>query len=232
LKTLPSSVEGLLIHGPDTSSFEDGLVSVLGRAPRELLVPALPYSVIVENRSDQTVAYLGVRFDMVNSRGQQLSVVHYADALRNPAKAELRPGGRRFICAEPEYTSLVIRGDVAARTRGRLNLENLRKMLQVRASIDCAAFSDGRFVGPDSQNAFDRLARERETEAALMAELEALRDAPEGDLPGLLYKAVQDPENRARRGAARKVLEAFEAGGAAEALSRAQNFRYRIALFR
>src|SRR4051812_7980596 len=105
----PSPVEGILLHTHGTPGFEEGLISVLGRAPREILLPALPYSVIVENQTDQIVAYLGIRFDMISPKSQKISVVHYADALRNPAKAELRPGARRFICAEPEYTSLVIR---------------------------------------------------------------------------------------------------------------------------
>ena len=232
MKTLPSPVDGILIHGPDTPEFEHGLVTLLGRAPRELLRPAIPFSVIVENRTDRTVAYLGVRFDMVSARAQQFSVVHYADTLRNPAKAELRPGVSRFICAEPAYTALVIRGDVAAHTRGRMNLDNLRKMLQVKASVDCVAFADGSFFGPDSQGAFDRLATERQIEEALIAELNVLGNAPDPEIEALLFHAVQDPDNRARRSAARKLLEGYEAGGRDEALNRARNFRFRVALQR
>lgn len=232
MKTLPSPVAGILIHGPDTPSFEEALVAVLGRAPRELLSPALPYSVIVENQAERTVAFLGVRFDMVSPRAKQYSVVHYADALRNPDKAELKPGATRFVCAEPEYTSLVLRGDVAPQTRGRMNLENLRKMLQVKASVDCIALADGQFAGPDSQNAFDRLTADRVTEEALMGEMEILSKAPESALEAMLFQAVQDPDNRARRSAARKLLEAYEAGGRAEALNRARNFRFRVVLWR
>lgn len=232
MKTQPSPIAGILLHGPDTPAFEEGLVSVLGRAPRELLLPALPFSVIVENQSDRAVAFLGVRFDMVSPRAQQYSVVHYADTLRHPQKAEFRPGVKRFICAEPEYTALVIRGEVAAPTRGRMNLDNLRKMLQVKSSIDCVGFEDGHFVGPDSQNAFDRLATERQTEESVVAEMEALSGAPASEIEAMLYHAVQDPDNRARRGVARKILEGYGAGGAAEALHRARNFQFRVALWR
>lgn len=232
VKTLPSAVHGILIHGPETPSFEEGLVSVLGKAPHELLKPALPFSVIIENQTDRTVAFLGVRFDMVSPRAQQYSVVHYADALRNPVKAELKPGVKRFICAEPEYTALVIRGDVAAQTRGRMNLDNLRKMLQIKASVDCAVFADGRFDGPDSRNAFNRLTTERITEEALVTELERLCNGPDAELGAMLVRAVQDPDNRARRSAARKLLEGYEAGGREEALIRARNFRYRTAVWR
>jgi hypothetical protein len=232
VKTLPSPVEGILIHGPDTLAFEAGLVSVLGRAPRELLKPALPFSVIIENQTSRTVAFLGVRFDMVSPRAQQYSVVHYADTLRNPAKAELKPGVKRFICAEPEYTALVIRGDVAAHTRGRMNLENLRKMLQIRASVDCVAFDDGHFNGPDSQNAFDRLLAEHKTEESLIAQLESLTEAPPSQVEALLFQAVEDADNRARRAAARKLLEGYEAGGREEAFTRARNFRFRTPIWR
>ena len=232
LKILPSLVDGIDIHGPGSTAFEEGLSSVLGRAPRELLLPAIPFSVIVENRTDRVVAYLGVRFDMVNPRAQQISVVHYADALRNPAKAELRPGTKRFICAEPEYTALVLRGTVAPRTRGRMNLDNLRRMLQIRASIDCVAFSDGTFLGPDSQKAFERLDQERQAEKELIRELELIHTDGQQEVESLLARAVQDPDRRARRNAARKLLEAYQAGGAAEALIRARSFRHRIPLSR
>lgn len=232
MKTLPSPVDGILIHGPETPAFEEGLVAVLGRAPRDPLRPALPYSVIVENQGGRTVAFLGIRFDMVSPKAQQYSVVHYADALRNPDKAELKPGVKRFVCAEPEYTSLVLRGDVAAHTRGRMNLDNLRRMLQVKASVDCVAFADGHFAGPDSQSAFDRLAAERATEEALLSEMEILSHAPGRAVEAMLFQAVQDPDNRARRSAARKLLEGYEAGGTEEALTRARNFRLRVALWR
>ena len=86
-------------------------------------------------------------------------MVHYADTLRNPEKADFRPGSGRFICAEPAYTSLVIRGAEAAATRGRMNLDNLRRMLRIRASLDCIAFADGRFEGPDTQRAFSTALR-------------------------------------------------------------------------
>ncbi|HXJ39368.1 MAG TPA: hypothetical protein VNH18_08805 [Bryobacteraceae bacterium] len=232
MKAVESPVAGILIHGPETPEFDAGLLSILGRAPKELLRPALPYSVIVDNESDRTVAFLGVRFDMVGPRAKQYSVVHYADSLRNPLKADFKPGTKRFICAEPEYTALVIRGDVAAQTRGRMNLENLRKMLQIKASIDCLAFADGQFAGPDSQETFDRFAAERETEAALVAEMQTLALAPDAEIEAMLYHAVQDPVNRARRYAARKLLEGYEAGGRTEALTRAANFRMRVALWR
>ena len=171
MKVLVSSVAGVAVHGPDSPAFSEGLFDILGRAPRELLLPALPFSVIVENNSTRTIALMGVRFDMVGARAKQYSVVHYADTLRNPQKADFRPGVRRFVCAEPDYTALVVRGDVSATTRGRMNLDNLRKMLQIRASLDCIAFEDGEFRGPDSQDAFGRFAREREIEGALLEEV-------------------------------------------------------------
>lgn len=230
MKTSPSPVEGVILHAHGSPEFEEALPAIIGRAPRELLAPAFPFSVIVENRTSDTIAYLGIRFDMVSPKSQQLSVVHYADALRNPAKAEHRPGVKRFICAEPEYTSLVLRGDVAAHTRGRMNLDNLRRMLQVKASVDCVAFADGRFVGPDSQKAFERLAAERRSEEALIAELGSIASADA--LSGMLYKAVQHPDDRARRSAARKLLEAWEAGGRDAVLQRAESFHHRIPLWR
>ena len=232
MKVAASSVPGVRLHGPDSPEFETALTAILGRAPRQLLRPALPFSVIVENNSSRTIALLGVRFDMLGARAKEYSVVHYADTLRNPEKADLRPGVTRFVCAEPAYTALVIRGEVAADTRGRMNLDNLRRMLQIRASLDCVAFADGSFHGPDSQGAFDRLSEERRAEAALLAEMLGLEAAPPAHVETLLTEAVQDASSRGRRNVARTLLEGLAAGGMRDMLARARSYRCRIALTR
>jgi hypothetical protein len=234
MKVLPSAIPGVAIYAPDSVEFETSLTDILGRAPRELLKAALPFSVIVENLSSNTIALLGVRFDMLGAKGKQYSVVHYADTLRNPQKSELRAGAKRFVCAEPAYTTLVIRGQAVADTRGRMNLENLRRMIQIRASLDCVAFEDGRFTGPDSQEAFERFAAEREKEVELIAEVRAMTEAGVAltAFETLLYTAVQDPDYRSRRHAARKLIEGLESGGVEEMSNRARDYRYRIALWR
>ena len=232
MKVQVSSVAEVAVHGPDSPAFSEGLLDILGRAPRELLQPALPFSVIVENKSTRTIALMGVRFDMVGARAKQYSVVHYADTLRNPQKADFRPGVKRFVCAEPDYTALVVRGDVSATTRGRMNLDNLRKMLQIRASLDCVAFEDGEFRGPDSQDAFGRYAREREIEGALLDEVLAMEGEAAKVVEAALVRAVQDQAERARRLVARKLLEALEAGGVEEVFVRTRGFRRRMPLWR
>jgi hypothetical protein len=91
MKVLPSSVVGIALLSPDSPDFEPALAAILGRAPRELLRQALPYSVIVENNSDRAVSLLGVRFDMLAPKGKHYSVVHYSDTLRNPLKGDSSP---------------------------------------------------------------------------------------------------------------------------------------------
>ena len=227
-----SAVSGVAVYAPGTAEFEAGLAEILGTAPRELVKAALPYSVILENIGARTVSFFGVRFDMRARKGREVSVVHYADSLRNPEKGDFRPGTKRFVCAEPEYTALLIRGDVAPQTRGRMNLDNLRRMVETRASLDCVAFEDGSFEGPDSQQAFERLARERESELAFAAEvIRRVGDGSDG-FESFLYRAVEDPEDRAKRMISRKMLEALKAGGAAEVAARARAWRCRIALRR
>lgn len=231
MKVSSSTVEGVTICGPETPEFEQALVEILGRAPRELLRPALPFSVIVENISIRAIALLGVRFDMVGARAKQYSVVHYADTLRNPEKAELRPGAKRFVCAEPAYTSLVLRGEAVANTRGRMNLDNLRRMLQIKASLDCVAFDDGEFQGPDSQGALERFTNESAAEKALLAQVLELQEGSISAIERILFEAVQDPEERGRRTVARRLIEGLEAGGRDELLLRVRAWRCRIALF-
>ncbi len=232
MKVVPSTIAGILIHGPDSPEFSASLASILGRAPKDLLRPALPYSVIVENASDRTVSLLGVRFDLLGPKGKQYSVVHYADTLRNPSKSDIKPGSRRFVCAEPDYTALVIHGGVVANTRGQMNLDNLRKMLGAKASVDCVAFSDGEFIGPDSQGAFDRFARERESELALVGQVLEMESGPLDKIEALLVEAVQDFDHRSRRHAARKLLEALELAGRDELFERARSYPGRIALWK
>jgi len=232
MKVIPSGIEGIAIYGPDAPEFEPALIAILGRAPRELLRPALPFSVIVENLSPRSVTLLAVRFDMLGAKAKQYSVIHYADTLRNPEKAELGPGAKRFVCAEPAYTSLVVRAESVASTRGRMNLDNLRGMLQIRATLDCVAFDDGAFIGTDSQGALDRFTREREAEQALIAQILELQAASISAIEAILFAAVQDPGERGRRTVARRLIEGLESGGRDELLQRARSWRYRMALSR
>jgi hypothetical protein len=229
MRVFASSIAGMSLLGPASPEFERALEPLLGRAPRALLAPAIPFSVIVCNDTGHTIALLGVRFDMTGPRGKPYSVIHYADSLRNPEKADFLTGTKRFVCAEPGYTALVLRQGNDLSTRGRTNLDNLRLMLDIRASLDCVAYSDGRFEGPDSQGAFDRLAQQREMEAAFTTRVASLGGA---QAEKLLLDAAEDPQDRARRTLARKLLEGFQSGGRDEMVARARSHRLKIAVWR
>lgn len=170
---------------------------------------ALPFTIVVRNRADRTIALVGVRFDMTGPRAEKYSVVHYADMLRDPAKAELRPGAFRAICAEPSYTASL------PDARGKLNLARLQRMLSLAASLDCIAFDDGRFAGPDTQGAFERMNRSREDEAALIHEALAAPD-PES----LLHRVASREDDRVRVPLARKLLQSGDQVRAAAAAHR------------
>jgi hypothetical protein len=229
MKISPSRVTGVGLLGPASKEFEPALAPLLGRAPRELIAPALPYSVIVTNDSRRSIALLGVRFDMTGPRAEPYSVIHYADSLRNPEKADFLPDTKRFVCAEPSFTSLLLRRDGDLSSRGRNNLDNLRRMLDIRASLDCVAFEDGRFEGPDSLGAFDALARQREMEGALVDQVAGMGDCA---VQKLLLDAAEDPKDRARRTLARKLLEGLQTGGRDEMQARARDHRLKIAVWR
>jgi hypothetical protein len=233
MKVEPSGVEGLELIGPDAAEFDGAIESLLGRKADEVLKPALRYSVIARNNDLRAVALLGVRFDMAGRSAKTYSVVHYADTLRHPEQADLTPGGIRFVCAEPLYTDLVLRRGREVERRGRMNLENLRRMVRMRASIDCAVFADGQFAGPDSLGAFDRLACEREAEKALVEEiLRSERPAEDVLRESMEAGASRDYAALARRTLARRLYAGFEAGGKNEAILRARNHRLRLKLWR
>src|SRR5207302_165751 len=141
-----------------------------------------------------TLALLGIRFDMIARNRKPCSVIHYADTLRYPEKASLIPGAIRFVCAEPLYTDLVLRRAHAVDRRGPMNLGNLRTVLRISASLDCAAFDDGQFAGPDTLRSFDRFETEREAEIALVEEI--LK--PDCAIEKLLAQAMEIPAAESR----------------------------------
>jgi len=231
----PSSVPNVNLIGPDAGGFNDAVELLLGRTPDSVLKPALPYSVIARNNDSRAVALLGIRFDMVGPQAKSYSVIHYADTLRHPEKAALTPGATRFICAEPLYTDLVLRRAAEVDQRGPMNLANLRKTLQIRAVLDCAAFDDGQFEGPDSLGAFDRFESEREAEIAFVEEV--LK--PECAVEKLLKQAIEVPPAKvrdrallARRVLAKRLYEGLAAGGLDEVAALARSHRLRIRLWR
>ena len=140
----------------------------------------------------------------------------------------------RFVCAEPRYTDMVLCGEREIDPRGPMNLKNLRTVLRIRASLDCAAFDDGQFAGPDSLGAFHRFQSERDAEMALIGEVGKCEFAVD-----TLLRAMEIPVERvrdrapiARRVLARRLHEGFEAGGLDEMTARARNHRVRIQLWR
>lgn len=230
----PNGIQGVELIGPGTAEFGQALESILDRTPDEVLKPALPYSVIARNNDARAIALLGIRFDMVGRGAKPYSVIHYADTLRHPEKADLKPGAMRFVCAEPLYTDLVLRRACEVDQRGRMNLEKLRTMLRIRASLDCVGFDDGQFAGPDSLGAFDRFARERDAELALIAEVGEPDCAVETVLRAMEIPAEQARDRAliARRALARRLHEGFAAGGWDEMTARARSHRIRIKLWR
>jgi len=221
--------------GPDTPAFKECLRTLLGREPDELLKPALPFSVIATNGDSRALVLLGVRFDMVSKAGKPFSVVHYADTLRHPEKAALPPGAARFVCAEALYTDLVLRRANEIDRRGPMNLETLRSVRKIRASLDCAAFDDGEFAGPDTLGAFERFEQERMAEMALIEQVlqpgcavEALLDQTM-EIPAT---AKKDRGNIARRVLARRLSEALAEGGPEALAASARQHRPRMVLRR
>ena len=228
MQVQPSSVRGVELIGPDDAAFEQAIAALLGRAPDEVLKPALPYSVIVRNSHSVPLALIGIRFDMLGRGNRSLSVVHYADMLRHAEQAALIPGAMRFVCAEPLYTDMVLRGADEVGARGPMNLEKLRATDGARVSLDCAAFADGQFAGRDSLRAFERFAAERAAELEFIAQLLQ----PGCDVEGLLVEASEPGSDSAARPVARKLSQTLEAAGREAALTRAREHRVRIILTR
>ena len=231
----PGIIANLDLLGPAEDAFLPAVETLLGRPADGVLKAALPYSVVAVNRTPRAVALLGVRFDMQNPRAKAYSVIHYADTLRHPENAALQPGAMRFVCAEPLYTDFVLRRATEVHARALLNLHVLRQALEIRASIDCAAFDDGEFAGPDSLSAFERFATERQAELSLLAEI-LVPGAPAERIVGNCINALaamtSDRAVLARKVLARRLQEAQQSGGSGALAECARAHRVRVALWR
>ena len=225
----PSSVTGVELVGPDAAEFARLLEGLVGGKPDGVLQPALPYSVIVRNNGSRALVLLGTRFDMVSRQKKPYSVVHYADTLRHPEKATLVPGAGRFVCAEPRYTDMILRRETKVDGRGAMNLGNLAHAVRVVASLDCVAFDDGEFAGPDSHGAFERLQRERDAESALVEEVRHAGADAGSDVGALLAKEIENSAEPVRRALAKQFHAALAAGQLDACVA---NHRLRIPLWR
>jgi hypothetical protein len=235
----PSAVAGVDLIGPNAPQFKEAVEFLLGREPDDVLKPALPYSVVAKNDRSRPMALLGIRFDMVGRNAKPYSVIHYADTLRYPEKTNLAPGAMRFVCVEPRYTDMVLRREHEVDQRGPLNLKNLRTVRRIRASLDCAAFDDGQFAGPDSLGAFERFRNEREAEMAIVQEVLEELEKPDCAIQVLLERMLEMPADLsgdrallARRALARQFHQEFAQGGPETLATRVRNHRLKIGLWR
>jgi hypothetical protein len=235
MRVEPSGVEGVELLGSESRGFPQALELLGQTAPDAALRAALRYSAVLINRDERFIALLGVRFDMIGRSGKACSVVHYADTLRYPEQANIAPGGARLVCAEPYYTDRMLGREPAPREaaeRARMNIENLRFGRNHRASLDCVAFADGEFLGPDSRGAFDRITAERAAELDLIG---ALVGTPAGaaDPRALLERESENADAlRARRALANRLKTIFDEQGAEAALEYARNHKLRFPLWR
>ena len=165
MRILPSTVQGVEIAETDDS------IKIHDPFPTR----ALDYSVAVINRSHMAIAFLGVRFEMVKRDGKHAVAMQYSDALRHPEESAFVPGIARLISIEHGVTEAVLQGMSIAEhpsyQRVMMNLDNVRKMSSVTASIDAVAFTDGCFLGPDKAGSFARLAAERDAEIHFRARI-------------------------------------------------------------
>jgi hypothetical protein len=231
MRVEPSGIEGIELAGSGSPIFHTGLKLLGQTAPDKSLKAAFRFSAIVINRTERMIALLGLRFDMTLRTGKACSVVHYADTLRFPEQASIAPGTARLVCAEPYYTDRMLGREPVAREaaeRARMNIDNIRLGRNHRARLDCIAFADGEFLGPDTRGAFERIAAERAEELELM---NAIMGGAE--IAALLDDELKNPDTpRTRRALAQRLKGLFDSEGAAAAIDFARNHRPRSPLWR
>ena len=234
----PSSVAGVELIGPRNGEFLEALTSLLGRdAGRSAEAGA---AVFGDCRGTTTRARWRCWASGSTWLGRKAKAITRWFIMRTRCgirkKRTCNPGAHAVRLRRTAlHGSGAAARDARSIARGPMNLDNLRTVRRIRASLDCAAFDDGQFAGPDSLGAFERLESEREAEIALLEEVLKSDCAIEA----ILQQAMEIPDIQsrdrallARRVLAKRLYQGFAEGGRDEVALRARNHRLRIRLRR
>ena len=205
----PSSILGVDILGPGTAEFEDALAQLLEGRQSDAIRDALPYSVIVRNRTARRIVLMAVLFEVQPTPGANLertlkrtgNLEAFADS-----GVGIKPGGLWSVS---------------------LSNARLAGSAAIAGSLDCVLFEDGSFVGPDRGLAgkvrtYDRLMKSIAGETELFAHVSSMRGNALSEVKAYLtHQAAQgqgDPLDMyayAVASRARSMLRALEIAGPA-----------------
>ena len=183
---------GVLIHGPESPGFRERLLSLFRDspfgAPPELDDDELPCSFIVEN---QTLSHI-VQITLICSLYPRESGPSFSLSDRDSRNRVLndqwgsmiKPGGQcpwslldgyRFISQKALSTT----GEDTRREQRDLKKKKFVAIERLSVEIDGVLFSDGSFVGPDTEMKFDQFEASNRGALDMIAELNRKLDAGE-----------------------------------------------------
>jgi hypothetical protein len=151
LSVTPSAIPGIELVGPQSSDFEGLVTQIAGTARPVGLAAALPYSVVIRNKTSQAIAAI----DTVWTTNDRI-LLNAADAMFNKSILYVKPG--QAVLASPPgilqnqrqlqiFANGVIEGH---------RLENFQSPEGVTITVDAVVFESGQFVGANRYGAFEQ----------------------------------------------------------------------------
>jgi hypothetical protein len=186
--TIPSSVPGIEIIGPDNPGFNAVASEIIGNNQIEILRSALAISVVIKNTGTRPIVFYGIRFEYVTNAGNSVATTLYKN-LRFPISIPFSPGQMRWEPAQPGGSTAQRSGQAASLVASKSWNQGVAfytSRQAITASLDCAIFSDGQFAGPDISQAFNRLQAEAAANLQLLQELRQAKDVSDLDLRQML----------------------------------------------
>jgi len=151
LDVVLSAIQGLELVGPQSPDFEALVTQIIGTDRPVALVAALPYTVVVRNRTSEAIAAI----DTVWTAPDRI-LLNAADAMFDQAFLYVKPG--QAVLASPpgilqNQRQLRI---FAYGTADDHRLKNFQDPGNVTVTVDAVVFESGQFVGADRYGAFER----------------------------------------------------------------------------
>jgi hypothetical protein len=164
---------GISLIGPSDSSFLPTVTTMIDPSELPAFQPILPFSVVVHNGSSKDLIGICVAFEIVDATGkhgflsQSFETIPPA-GVRHPI---LAAGGSLFVSPERGYSYIAVHSNFGAGLTHPMTFYT--SAASIKTSLDSVIFTDGTFVGPDTQSKFaqytGRLAADRDFANAVLS---------------------------------------------------------------
>jgi hypothetical protein len=188
---LPSQIDNLEIISPSSPQFESLVEKIVpDRIGRDVIRPALPYSVIIRNNGDRRVRAIVVRYSFFPSATKQEPAA--GTLMQSYPKGQFARGAAELFTPAGAVRQ-VNRPSGPAYEVALRHLAEVRKSPSIRVSLDAIIFEDGELVGPDEADTFRYLVREGVQLRGLLREIQSMENQSDEVLLARLSSVSREP---------------------------------------